>query len=99
MNFAFVQAYKQNIRYPKYMLITYGWYSNGWWVGPGSDGQFNCSTEERASVLQYTMGPIQQEFFTEATQHVVTETGLVGVAYHHAQICLLYKHIFNYYFN
>ena len=73
----FVQAYRQNIRYPKYMLITYGWYSGGWWAEPGSNSRFNCSAEERARVLQHTVGVIQQEFFTEATQHVVTETGLV----------------------
>ena len=70
-----MQAYAQGIRYPTHMLITYGWYSNGWWKGAATSSQYNCTDEERASVLLYTLAPIIQESYTDLTAE--DESGIV----------------------
>ena len=57
------------------MVITYGWYVDEWWIGPATSSEYNCTAEERATVLPYTMGPKQREYptdeFAEAEPEIV----------------------------
>jgi gamma-aminobutyric acid type B receptor len=56
------EAYKSGLRYPKHMIITYGWYANNWWMEPATSDQYNCTAYERASVLLYTLAPVIREY-------------------------------------
>ena len=71
-----MQAYKRGIHYPKYMLLTYGWYSNGWWKGEATSSQYNCTDEQRASVLLNTLAPLTQEYPLDF--EAVAEPGIVS---------------------
>ena len=51
------------------MFITYGWYANNWWIGPGASSQYNCTDEERATVVPYTLAVIVPEFLTDGNPH------------------------------
>ena len=62
------------------MLITYGWYDHGWWAEPATSSEYNCTAEERATVLPYTMGPITHEFPDNLSAEA--ETGIVSLSYH-----------------
>ena len=46
------------------MFITYGWYAPKWWEIAGDSRKYNCTAEERASVLTYTLAPLIPEFPT-----------------------------------
>ena len=70
-----MQAYAQGIHYPTHMLITYGWYGSGWWKGEATSSQYNCTDEERASVVPYTLAPRIQESYTDLTAE--DESGIV----------------------
>ena len=37
-----MQAQRQNLRYPGYVWITQGWYSDQWWT----EGDVNCTGED-----------------------------------------------------
>ena len=71
-----LQAYRLGFRYPKYMFITYGWFSNNWWTEPATSSQHNCTAEERATVLLYTLAPIVSEFPTNLSAQA--EPGIVS---------------------
>ena len=58
------QAYIRGFHYPKYMFLTYGWYASKWWEIAGDSSKYNCTAEERASVLTYTLGPLIPEIPT-----------------------------------
>ena len=59
------------------MFISYGWYVDEWWIGPAYSSEYNCTAEERATVLQYTLAPVQREY--PADFDTVTETGIVSI--------------------
>ena len=54
------------------MFITYGWYVDGWWKD-SNDG--NCTGDELADMLLYTMGPIIREI---PDDDVIGEPGIVS---------------------
>ena len=58
------QAYYEGIVYPKYLLITYGWYNQGWWTGKETSPTFNCTVEQRSQALAYSLAPRVQESYT-----------------------------------
>jgi hypothetical protein len=68
------KASRLGFHYPKYMFITYGWYVNNWWTGPGFSAEYNCTDEQRATVLPYTLAAIVPEFPTEFD--VLTESDI-----------------------
>ena len=41
------------------MFLTYGWYNEDWY---GEPNDFNCTADEVASVLPYTLATILDEF-------------------------------------
>ena len=68
------QAYYEGIGYPKYLLITYGWYGSEWWTGKASSKNFNCTAEQRSQALAYSLAPRVQEAFTNLTAPDVSGT-------------------------
>ena len=67
-----MQAYEEGVSYPKHMLITYGWYGSEWWKAEATSSEFNCTTEQRASVLPYTLAPRIQDGYTNLTARDVS---------------------------
>lgn len=49
------------MRYPEFMMITYGWYLDRWWTQPATSDEYDCTAEEVATVLPYTLAAIQRE--------------------------------------
>ena len=47
-----------------------------WWKGDATFSEYNCTAEERASVLPYTLGPFTREFPTD--EHAEAEPGIVS---------------------
>lgn len=45
--FIYLQAYHQEMLFPNYVWITYGWFSPEWWTGHTR----NCTPDEISSVL------------------------------------------------
>lgn len=64
--------------YPKYQLLVYGWYSDGWWRETDPNRDLGCSQEEMNTALQHALAPIQAEFYTNKS--LPTEGGLVCVS-------------------
>ena len=58
------------------MFITYGWYANNWWTVPATSSKYNCTAEEKATVLPYTLAPIVSEFPTNFSSQA--EPGIVS---------------------
>ena len=63
------------------MIMTYGWYVDEWWTGPATSSQYNCTAEERATILPYTMGPALSEF--PADLDAEAEPGIVSLYLRH----------------
>ena len=42
-------------------MITYGWYLDEWWTGNATSVGYDCTDEERASILPYTLAPLIRE--------------------------------------
>lgn len=84
------QAYREGIVYPKYLLITYGWYGNEWWKAESTSKKYNCSAGERASVLTYTVAPRVQESYTNLT--IPDISGIVSYIsmYYYAAMRVIY---------
>ena len=74
-----LQAYKEGIRYPKYLLITYGWYDNEWWKAGATSSDYTCTAAERSSALAYSLAPRVQESYTSLTAE--DASGLVSYLY------------------
>lgn len=49
------------MHYPEFMIITYGWYRDEWWTLPATSDRYNCTAKERATILPYTLAPLQRE--------------------------------------
>ena len=58
------------------MIITNGWYGTKWWEGPATFSEYNCTAQQRASVLAYTLAPRLQEAYTNLTAK--DESGIVS---------------------
>ena len=70
------QAFARGLRYPRYMFLTYGWYSNQWWeVDTESLG---CSSDDRASVLANTLSLLYFDFLQHFDLEAPTDTGIVS---------------------
>ena len=75
-----MQAYKSNIKYPKYEFILASNHDSDWWVAsPQDDLHYGCSTEQRAQVLNYSLAlqwrpdyiqPRSQRISKQVVRHV-----------------------------
>ncbi len=53
----------------------YAWYNEEWWL-LGDDGDHACTPEQRNSVMEYVLGPLNYEFIMD--ESAVAETGIVS---------------------
>ena len=68
-----MQAQRQNLRYPGYVWITQGWFSDQWWI----EGDVNCTREDLESFLE---GAIAISHFPKASnKSEATAIGIVSV--------------------
>ena len=58
-------------------MITYGWYLDEWWIGPATSSKYNCTAEERATILPFTMSPVAGE--TPSDFDAEAEPGIVSI--------------------
>ena len=59
-----MQAFKSNIKYPKYEFIFVSNHDSDWWVAsPQDDLHYGCSSEQRAQVLNYSLAFLQTPFY------------------------------------
>ena len=80
-----MQAYEYNIRYPRYLFLFLGWFVDKWWIGTPEEQEglrqsevFNCTAEQRESVLPYSLAPLQAEFLEDQDLSTVTSSGIVS---------------------
>ena len=68
-------------------MITYGWYGDKWWTGPTYYTIHDCTAEEIATVLKYTLAPIQRDYPTDLD--AVAEPGIVSSLSYIVVFCVL----------
>ena len=79
-----LQAYQHGIHYPQNMFLFYGWYSDNWWMGTEDEQKYllreypGCTAEQRASVLAYSLAPLQAEFLVDQDERAVIDSGIVS---------------------
>ena len=77
-----LQAYEHGIRYPQYLFLFYGWYSDNWWVGTESEQKDiserypGCTVKQRESVVPYSLAPLQAEFLMN--ESIEIDSGIVS---------------------
>ena len=62
------------MRYPGYVLIHPAWYQERWWND--TDLEFDCSLEERESVLEHMLSIYQYEFIEDVDKRA--DNGMVS---------------------
>lgn len=68
------QAYGAGVQYPGHVLIHPAWYQERWWNDSNID--FNCSLEERESVLEHMLSIYQYEFIEDVDDKA--DNGVTG---------------------
>ena len=46
------------MKYPKHLFLTYGSYESQWWIVEDVKEELNCSTEDRAKVLEFSLATL-----------------------------------------
>ena len=62
-----LQAYKHNIKYPKYLFVTYGTYETQWWSVEDVETPLQCTAEQRAMVLQFSLVALHYDMLSGDT--------------------------------
>ena len=70
------QAYKRGLVSPKYMFITYGWYGERWWGEGAISSDYNCTSEDLATVALYGVAAVLAEFPDEPD--AIAESNIVS---------------------
>ena len=65
------QAYESGVHYPTHLLLYPAWYGDGWY-----DSDVQCTAQQKASVLPYSLGVQIFEFI--ANYSTVAESGIVS---------------------
>ena len=81
-----MQASEYGIRYPQYIFLFYGWYAKNWWVGTEEEQELlrnmpmysKCTPEQRASVVPYSLAPLQAEFLDDQNESTIISSGIVS---------------------
>ena len=59
------------MRYPKHLFLTYGTYESQWWAVEDNrsyvEEEFNCSAEDRATVLEFSLAALHFEISVSAS--------------------------------
>lgn len=72
------QAYHRGYRYPRYLFLTYRWYSNNWWLMETENENLTCSQQERQVVLPSMLAFLHYPYLEFEGLNVVTDTGIVS---------------------
>ena len=62
MNGFYYQALKRGLVSPKDMFITYGWYGERWWGEGAISSDYNCTSEDLATIALYSVAAVLAEF-------------------------------------
>ena len=79
-----MQAYEFGMRYPQHVFLFYGWYANNWWLGTEQEQCLlrtmypDCTPEQRASVVPYSLAPLQAEFLEDQNKSAIISSGIVS---------------------
>ena len=69
------------MKYPKYLFLTYGSYESKWWIAPlDEDVYHQCTPEQRAEVLQYSLAVRQLQDSIEDSD-IESYSGIVRLSY------------------
>ena len=70
-----MQAYEQDVHYPRYEFLFYGWYAEEWWKV--EDGNLNCTAAQREQVIGPALSPLQHEFISNCS--ITADSGIVSL--------------------
>ena len=81
-----LQAFEYGIRYPQYIFLFYGWYTSNWWVGTEEEQDLlrnisafsSCTAKQRASMVPYSLAPLQAEFLQDQNESTIISGGIVS---------------------
>jgi hypothetical protein len=85
---ALCEAYRRGFHYPKYVIITFGWYVRQWWEMDAPST--NCTAEERAHVLLYSMAAVSSQFPREQDEYTA-EPNIVRVFHSWNFMCVYFQ--------
>ncbi len=71
------------MNYPRYHLMTLGWYGERWWAGPLGYNHSDCSLQDREEALLYSFAVFENDLITEFNK--TAESGIVS---HYVSRCL-----------
>ena len=69
------QAYREEIIYPRYLFLFYGWYNGQWWIGSEKEN-LSCTAEQRKRVVRSGLAALQDELISDCLRYA--ETGIVS---------------------
>ena len=72
------QAYRQEVLYPRYLFLFYGWYNDQWWIGSKNEN-LSCTAEQRKRVISSGLAPLQDELISDCLKYA--DTGIVSLCY------------------
>ena len=70
-----MQAYRQEVLYPRYLFLFYGWYNDQWWIGSKHEN-LSCTVEQRERVIRSGLAILQDELISNCLKYA--ETGIVS---------------------
>ena len=79
-----MQAYEHGIHYPRNLFLFLGWHTDNWWIGTEREQEDirrvypGCTAEQRASVVAYSLAPLQSEFLVDQDESTVIDSGIVS---------------------
>ena len=71
-----MQAYEQEIFYPRNLFLFSGWYSDNWWIGNNTGEGLSCTEEQRERVISSGLVVVQDEIRSDCSKN--TSTGIVS---------------------
>ena len=74
------QAFHRDIHLPRYVLLTFGWYSQFWWKE--EQPALTCTADERESVLPSTLAITDEVYIQEDSSEInrTTTPGIVNIS-------------------
>ena len=71
-----MQAHRLGLKYPKHLFIMYGSYETNWWATKDDGLVLDCSPEDRAEVLEYSLAALHyahlfENYSVESCQRTV----------------------------
>lgn len=79
---SYSQALQNNIQYPRYLFLTYAWFSQKWWIGSPEEQEAlmneyeGCTAQRRERAAQFTLAVVISEFINDNS--TVADSGIVS---------------------